>query len=380
MQNLKKYYSLAQKIARGLLNGESKWREEMEEEAGLREELEWRFSPDELRKGLEIFREIDGEGAIVRIKDRLKRNRLRRWSMVGVKVAAVLACGFFVVLWMNEEREPEQRELWTAEKMKTPYLLVGESKKIDLFDSLTIVQRGVVVENKAGGKLSYRSASVRGTEEPIINKLVVPKGCEYYVELADGTKVWLNAASELSYPSSFDTVQRIVELNGEAYFEVAKSGIPFIVKTGDMDIRVLGTAFNVMAYAEEPTVQVTLEEGRVRVDVEKEKTLLFPGQQAVLERRDSILEVREVNTKIYTGWRTGEFLFGGEPLESVGRKLARWYDVHILVDSTLLEKSLNGALRRYDSIREVCRMLELTDEVEVVYRKDTIEILPKKEK
>ena len=120
MQNLKKYYSLAQKIARGLLNGESKWREEMEEEAGLREELEWRFSPDELRKGLEIFREIDGEGAIVRIKDRLKRNRLRRWSMVGVKVAAVLACGFFVVLWMNEEREPEQRELWTAEKMKTP--------------------------------------------------------------------------------------------------------------------------------------------------------------------------------------------------------------------------------------------------------------------
>ena len=94
MQNLKKYYSLAQKIARGLLNGESKWREEMEEEAGLREELEWRFSPDELRKGLEIFREIDGEGAIVRIKDRLKRNRLRRWSMVGVKVAAVLVCGF----------------------------------------------------------------------------------------------------------------------------------------------------------------------------------------------------------------------------------------------------------------------------------------------
>lgn len=379
MQNLKKYYSLAQKIARGLLNGESKWREEMEEEAGLREELEWRFSPDELRKGLEIFREIDGEGAIVRIKDRLKRNRLRRWSMVGVKVAAVLACGFFVVLWMNEEREPEQRELWTAEKMKTPYLLVGESKKIDLFDSLTIVQRGVVVENKAGGKLSYRSASVRGTEEPIINKLVVPKGCEYYVELSDGTKVWLNAASELSYPVSFNAVERDVELRGEAYFEVTKSEVPFVVKTGNMDVRVLGTAFNVMAYADESDVEVTLEEGSVRIHADDKEALLSPGQQAVFEKTDSILQVKKVDTEIYTGWRSGEFLFEGESLERVGRKLARWYDMEIVVDSVLRHRSLNGSLKRYESIREFLDVLELTNEVKVNYREDRVEILSKKE-
>lgn len=379
MQNLKKYYSLAQKIARSLLNGESKWREEMEEEAGLREELEWRFSPDELRKGLEIFREIDGEGAIVRIKDRLKRNRLRRWSMVGVKVAAVLACGFFVVLWMNEEREPEQRELWTAEKMKTPYLLVGESKKIDLFDSLTIVQRGVVVENKAGGKLSYRSASVRGTEEPIINKLVVPKGCEYYVELSDGTKVWLNAASELSYPVSFNAVERDVELRGEAYFEVTKSEVPFVVKTGNMDVRVLGTAFNVMAYADESDVEVTLEEGSVRIHADDKEALLSPGQQAVFEKTDSILQVKKVDTEIYTGWRSGEFLFEGESLERVGRKLARWYDMEIVVDSVLRHRSLNGSLKRYESIREFLDVLELTNEVKVNYREDRVEILSKKE-
>lgn len=379
MQNLKKYYSLAQKIARGLLNGESKWREEMEEEAGLREELEWRFFPDELRKGLEIFREIDGEGAIVRIKDRLKRNRLRRWSMVGVKVAAVLVCGFFVVLWMNEEREPEQRELWTAEKMKTPYLLVGESKKIDLFDSLTIVQRGVVVENKAGGKLSYRSASVRGTEEPIINKLVVPKGCEYYVELSDGTKVWLNAASELSYPVSFNAVERDVELRGEAYFEVTKSEVPFVVKTGNMDVRVLGTAFNVMAYADESDVEVTLEEGSVRIHADDKEALLSPGQQAVFEKTDSILQVKKVDTEIYTGWRSGEFLFEGESLERVGRKLARWYDMEIVVDSVLRHRSLNGSLKRYESIREFLDVLELTNEVKVNYREDRVEILSKKE-
>ena len=379
MQNLKKYYSLAQKIARGLLNGESKWREEMEEEAGLREELEWRFSPDELRKGLEIFREIDGEGAIVRIKDRLKRNRLRRWSMVGVKVAAVLVCGFFVVLWMNEEREPEQRELWTAEKMKTPYLLVGESKKIDLFDSLTIVQRGVVVENKAGGKLSYRSASVRGTEEPIINKLVVPKGCEYYVELSDGTKVWLNAASELSYPVSFNAVERDVELRGEAYFEVTKSEVPFVVKTGNMDVRVLGTAFNVMAYADESDVEVTLEEGSVRIHADDKEALLSPGQQAVFEKTGSILQVKKVDTEIYTGWRSGEFLFEGESLERVGRKLARWYDMEIVVDSVLRHRSLNGSLKRYESIREFLDVLELTNEVKVNYREDRVEILSKKE-
>ncbi len=379
MQNLKKYYSLAQKIARGLLNGESKWREEMEEEAGLREELEWRFSPDELRKGLEIFREIDGEGAIVRIKDRLKRNRLRRWSMVGVKVAAVLVCGFFVVLWMNEEREPEQRELWTAEKMKTPYLLVGESKKIDLFDSLTIVQRGVVVENKAGGKLSYRSASVRGTEEPIINKLVVPKGCEYYVELSDGTKVWLNAASELSYPVSFNAVERDVELRGEAYFEVTKSEVPFVVKTGNMDVRVFGTAFNVMAYADESDVEVTLEEGSVRIHADDKEALLSPGQQAVFEKTGSILQVKKVDTEIYTGWRSGEFLFEGESLERVGRKLARWYDMEIVVDSVLRHRSLNGSLKRYESIREFLDVLELTNEVKVNYREDRVEILSKKE-
>ncbi|MCR9011403.1 FecR family protein [Gabonibacter chumensis] len=377
MQNLKKYYSWAQKIAHGLLNGGSKWREELKEETGLREELEWRFSPDELRKGLEIFREIDGEEAIVRIKNRLKRNRLRRWSMVGVNVAAVLACGFFVVLWMNEKRE--QRELWTAEKWKTPYLLVGESKKIDLFDSLTIVQRGVVVENRAGGKLSYRSASVRDTEEPVINKLVVPKGCEYYVELADGTKVWLNAESELSYPVSFNAVERDVELRGEAYFEVTKSEVPFVVKTGNMDVRVLGTAFNVMAYADESNVEVTLEEGSVRIHADDKETLLSPGQQAVFEKTDSILRIKEVNTKIYTGWRSGEFLFEGESLERVGRKLARWYDMEIVVDSVLCHRSLNGSLKRYESIREFLDVLELTNEVKVNYREDRVEILSKKE-
>lgn len=378
MWNLKKYYDWAQKIARDLLNGEHKWKEEIEEEDGFREELAWRFSPEELQKGLEVFRGIDEEHVIERIKNRLKRNRLRRWGLTGMQAASVLIGGLCIVLWMSREQESKEREVWIAEELKTPYLLIGESKKIDLLDSLTLVQQGAVVENKAGRGLSYRSEPVQKAEEPVVNTLVVPKGCEYYVELADGTKVWLNAASELSYPVSFNAVERDVELRGEAYFEVTKSEVPFVVKTGNMDVRVLGTAFNVMAYADESDVEVTLEEGSVRIHADDKEALLSPGQQAVFEKTDSILQVKKVDTEIYTGWRSGEFLFEGESLERVGRKLARWYDMEIVVDSVLRHRSLNGSLKRYESIREFLDVLELTNEVKVNYREGRVEILSKK--
>lgn len=109
------------------------------------------------------------------------------------------------------------------------------------------------------------------------------------------------------------------------------------------------------------------------------EALLSPGQQAVFEKTDSILQVKKVDTEIYTGWRSGEFLFEGESLERVGRKLARWYDMEIVVDSVLRHRSLNGSLKRYESIREFLDVLELTNEVKVNYREDRVEILSKKE-
>lgn len=211
---------------------------------------------------------------------------------------------------------------------------MNDTERIDLATALTIEEEGITVKNIERKELSYLE-NIQESIAPVIHKLVTPKGSEYKLSLSDGTRVWLNTDSELSYPSSFDTVSRVVTLRGEAYFEVAKSSVPFIVRTERMDVRVLGTSFNVMSYSEEPEVQVTLEEGRVQVDAQDAHRILTPGQQAVFAKADSLLQVRNVNTEIYTGWRKGEFVFDNETFASVARKLSRWYDVEIVIDKRL---------------------------------------------
>lgn len=378
MENLNKYYDLARKIVRELWTGSREWEDDVED-GKVREELKYRFSEEELGVRLDEFEGYDVKKALVRVEAKRRARRVGQMRKISWSAAAVLVVGIMTALWLfRPEVKPEVQQLAVIENTKGAYLVVNDSERIDLTTALTIEEQGIMVKNIERKELSYLE-NVQESIAPVIHKLVTPKGSEYKLSLSDGTRVWLNTDSELSYPSSFDGESRVVTLRGEAYFEVAKSSVPFIVKTERMDVRVLGTSFNVMSYSDEPEIQVTLEEGRVQVDAQDAHRILVPGQQAVFAKADSLLQVRDVDTEVYTGWRKGEFVFDNETFASVARKLSRWYDVEIVVDKSLENKCLNGSLKRYDSIQEFLNIMELTNAIDVIYSDNKVEILAKKD-
>lgn len=374
MKDLKKYFDLARKIAHELWSGSGEWEKCVEEE-GVREELKGRFDRTELEKRWNEFEDINVTQALANVNRKRRKYLVRRvWRIGGAAAAAVLVGGMATV-WMEQPKAPVVPQMAVlGESHKGVYLVVGDTGRIDLATVRTFENQGVTVINSEKEELSYRE-NIKVSEKTLVHKLVIPKGCEYKLLLADGTRVWMNAGSELSYPVAFDSVSREVTLKGQAYFEVAKSTVPFIVKTEQMDVRVLGTSFDVMSYEDEPMVQVTLEEGKVQIHAGVRESVLVPGEQAVFVRGDSTLSVQQVNTGIYTGWRNGEFIFDNESFASVGRKLSRWYDIEVVIDERLQNESLNGSLKRYESIQEFLNILQLTDEIKVVYHDDRVEIL-----
>lgn len=376
MKDLKQYFDLAREVARELWTDSGAWDKHVEKE-GLRRELKERLEGKELESRWDAFEGIDVKLALENVNRKRKQLRIRRLWRVGGSVAAAILVGIVISVWSIRPETPVvPRMAVVQDNYKGAYLVVGDSEQIDLGTTHIFEDQGVTVNNTKEEELSYRE-KVKIVEKPLIHKLVIPKGCEYKLLLADGTRVWMNAGSELSYPVVFDSVSREVTLKGQAYFEVAKSTVPFIVKTEQMDIRVLGTSFDVMSYEDEPTVQVTLEEGKVQIHAGVRASVLVPGEQAVFARGDSTLSVQQVNTGIYTGWRNGEFIFDNESFASVGRKLSRWYDMEVVIDERLQNESLNGSLKRYESIQEFLNILQLTDKIEVIYHDEQVEILLK---
>ena len=192
--------------------------------------------------------------------------------------------------------------------------------------------------------------------------LSVPRGGEYKLVLADGTRVWLNAASELMYPDHFSADQRKVVLKGEAYFEVTKDvKRPFSVVLGDMEVKVLGTSFNVSAY---PGVkrQTTLIEGQVAVNWHRQQVVIRPGQQAA--ETDEGLRVASVNVMNYVGWKEHRFVYENKLLGEVLEDLERWYDVSFFFTGESLKiKRFSGSIPKYSDLSKVLKMLELTTNI-----------------
>ena len=234
------------------------------------------------------------------------------------------------------------------------------------------------------GRLSYNTKSGLPILEKIVqyNTLTTPRGGKYCVTLPDGTIVWLNASTTLRFPVAFAGKTRKVEVKGEAYFEVAKNeAMPFIVKAGNSEIKVLGTHFNVMAYADEKLLKTTLLEGRVEVSILKKGEgeqnspvmTLEPGQQAQLDINNALTVVK-ADMEEAIAWKNGFFIFKNEPIESVMQKIARWYDVNIVYETTNDILQFTGNISRAENISEVLRIMELTDVVHFKIEKKTITV------
>jgi ferric-dicitrate binding protein FerR (iron transport regulator) len=244
-------------------------------------------------------------------------------------------------------------------------LTLADGSKISLDDAGVgeVTRQGnAVVSKTKDGQLSYQVSGIGDYSSMATNTIETPRGGEYQITLSDGTKVWLNAASRLEYPTSFTGNERNVSLTGEAYFEVAANkSMPFKVTSGAQTVEVLGTHFNINAYPDESEIRTTLLEGSVRVSDQdfKNSKLLKPGEQSVVARGEAI-KVLAVRTVDAVAWKNGLFAFANDDIESVMRKISRWYDVEVDYESTVTREGFVGSVSRFEKLSDVLSTLELT--------------------
>lgn len=242
-------------------------------------------------------------------------------------------------------------------------LTLADGKKISLNDTKNgkiSEQYGIKVIKTADGQLIYSLSDPEDLSHAnSYNTIETPMGGQYQVNLPDGSKVWLNSASSLRYPIKFVGSDRNVEITGEVYFEVAKkTGMPFKVKVADQVIEVLGTHFNVMAYPDELSINTTLVEGSVKIFSGKNSAIISPGQQSKVNQSE--IKVLNVDVNDFTAWKDGFFVFKNENIESMMRKISRWYNVEIIYQGDITHKSFGGIISRSRNISEVLKILELT--------------------
>ena len=230
-------------------------------------------------------------------------------------------------------------------------------------------------------RLNYQDNRPESVRELIYNKLLVGRGHEYMLILNDGTRVWMNSKSELSYPVAFGENVRRVRLSGEAYFEVTKDSVrPFIVEVDrGFEVKVLGTHFNIKAYDTDDSYETTLVEGKVQVfQGNKTKITLEPSEQMVIGK-DGRHEVRVVNTSYYTAWHEGWFYFNDESLEQVLIMIGRWYDVDfVFAKENLKGIAVTGKLKRFENLSVILKMLERTTGTELMLKNRIVKVDKKK--
>lgn len=325
---------------------------------------------------------VDWEGMFERItknkRDKSTAKRIFTWRRTAAAVLILALGALSTYLLMKEDRPKEyvsgtslkQTDVMPGGNKAVLTLAGGQSIRLsDTGNGKVAAQGNVNILKKGQGLLSYQvnpqSAKEQNKSMLQYNTLTTPRGGQYRLTLSDGTRVWLNAASSIRYPTAFSTEKRIVEISGEAFFEVAKDASkPFIVKKGDLEIKVLGTAFNVNTYDNESALKVTLLEGSVKVAAgDQQSALLKPGQQAMINASSAkgVLKlVAHADIEKVVAWKNGLFVFHNDDLGSIMRKLGRWYDVEVSYeDNNMISSHFTGAIRRQVTLSEVLKMLEL---------------------
>lgn len=244
-------------------------------------------------------------------------------------------------------------------------LTLGDGSKILLDDAQNgdLAQQGdATIKKLSDGQLVYDAAG-NGKAKMAFNTLAVPRGGQYALTLSDGTRVWLNASSSIKYPSVFAGAQRLVEITGEAYLEIAKNTRqPFVVKTDETEIQVLGTSFNVNAYDDEHAEKTTLVDGSARVvkSATAQAKLLIPGQQAEISDAVDGVKVQAVDTEQTLAWKNGYFSFNNADIKTVMRQLSRWYDINIVYENGVPQQRFFGEMNRSLTLSQVLKGLEVT--------------------
>ena len=366
----------------------------------------WEGLDDVERRELEAWRQLEPENEVLYLKltNREKVSRyvekrasidMKKYAMVydreiglgvrgkmnklwGYAAAILVLCVIGVTIWMNELKQNEANQLAqvTIEPGRAKALLVlDDGQEIELDDHKTskvLEESGIVIVNDSS-RVEYRPASRMGEKE-VMNKIIVPTGGEYNLILSDGTRVYLNAESVITFPKHFTGERREVTLEGGACCHVtASKEHPFIVKTEQQNLRVLGTSFAIRAYANESVILTTLETGKVNIHSKGQEVILTPGEQSCL--KDGNLTVAKVNTTLFTAWHKGIFIFQDQPLENILNTLARWYNIDIFyTNENLKDIHFTGELKRYDRIQDFLCKLEILEKVRFTIKGRTVTV------
>lgn len=260
-------------------------------------------------------------------------------------------------------------------------LILANGQEIDLTQQgqNLIKLPGLEVKNE-NNLLAYPADEVAPEAAVAYNTLQVPIGGEYQVQLPDGSKVWLNSASSLTYPTRFTGDTREVELHGEAYFEVQKDAKQFVVTTGEVAVKVLGTKFNLSAYSDDATIATTLVEGKVSMEGSQhiKPTILLPNRQAVYTRNNQTISVRPVETADYTAWLNGEFYFKKEQLGTILTRLSRWYNIRVKYqDPSIKEKVFTGIALKNKPLEHILDLISKTSDINYRIENNTVILVEK---
>lgn len=325
--------------------------------------LEQRMDETGVEQAFDTFRQrVEKKPAPVYILSR------RRWIAAAV---VILLAGSAYLLFSRgngprqEQADTDRHIAMDVQPGKQGAILTLANGRRVVLDSmgngLVATQNGaaVILEN---GRLTYNRAQAK-TDEITFNTMTTPKGRKFQLVLPDGTKVWLNAASTLTFPTAFTAGERNVSVTGEAYFEVAKNAaIPFKVTINDQEkIEVLGTSFNVHAYADERSMHTTLLEGSVRVISENEKVLLRPGELAAVSHSNpgsSGINIQKANIEKVMAWKNDLFDFENATLAEVMNEISRWYDIDVVYEKGVPAFEFGGKIRRDLTLANLLKFLE----------------------
>lgn len=338
------------------------------------------MSSNEEKEAMQMLLDRIYEGIEPEIKPKI---HYKSWhfykSTISVAALILLISGIAVFFLLQKDKPRTSDTVSNVATIlpgtNTATLTLADGRKIKLSavgNGDLVKEAGVVITKTANGKLVYQVQNSI-TESNAIHTISTAIGETYQVQFSDGTAVWLNAASSLKFPAKFTKLSsRVVELNGEAYFEVSKDkSHPFIVKTRDQEVKVLGTHFNINSYTDESKVSTTLLEGVVQVSLSShgkpradlKNVILKPGQQSVLS--NNVFKVAEVQTDDIIAWKNGYFMFNNESMESVMRKISRWYNIEVkYTDPSIKQIKFFGTVSRFIEVSKVLEMLELTREVQ----------------
>jgi transmembrane sensor len=323
----------------------------------------------------------EGKAPVYKIRAKVRPLYKTWWAAAAVLVFIV--CGLLFLVTRQPLAMSSQPGLATKVDDIAPggdkaILTLADGTKVvlDTADNGALTKQGNVTVIKLNGQLAYNKGSA-GATEVLYNTISTPRGGQYQLVLADGSKVWLNAESSLRFPTAFVGKQRKVELTGEGYFEVAHNEQqPFIVQRGEAEVQVLGTHFNINGYADEPSLKITLLEGRVMVKKAEKLVYLNPGQQAVTKPSEENIKVDyDVDTEEVVAWKNGLFIFNNTSLETIMKQLERWYDVDVVYQGKVPEDHFNGNISRNNNLSEVLKVLEYSN-IKFRVEGKTISVLP----